>query len=426
MNGTGLFAAENLTRFLDTLTPEQRMMYEQLGLHGAASPIPPIPRECNTSTPPTCVATPTRWFNAKASSASSIEVTLLTTLLVVHLDETQLDRWIEQAETDARRMADLGDEWAPLADSIVFSSQKQEGVLYPLEQALHCKVEINGGNGTIETAVGVLANWAIGPQVPISPASIESYLTKLLVKPASKRLKGPPRDGGRSHSARHVSAIPSILKLLGSHYNRRALRQAIFANHVEVERDVPMTKAELVDQMEVEREERVEREDELTEEVERVKEKLKAEQKAKSDATARACSNTATRREIRKEEKAKAKEAAKEQVKNIRANATEHADEALKVQVKRKQELKRQAHAEKRSWQHAFEQQEHLAGVRLNENATLKKENKSLKQQVEEYKELMEDGDASQCAAEKEACQHRSQPACWCGVDAPCTEAWLA
>ena len=158
MRGTGLFAAENLTRFLDTLTPEQRMMYEQLGLHGAASPIPPVPCELNASTPPTCVATPTRWFNPKASSASSIEVTLLCTLLVVYLDDKQLDRWLRQAKTDARRMADLGDQWAPLADSMVFSSQKQDGVLYPLEQALRCKVEVNGGNGTIETAVGVLEN----------------------------------------------------------------------------------------------------------------------------------------------------------------------------------------------------------------------------------------------------------------------------
>ena len=51
MNRTGLLAAENVTRFLDSLSPEQRMMFEQLASPGVASPVPPVPRECNASTP---------------------------------------------------------------------------------------------------------------------------------------------------------------------------------------------------------------------------------------------------------------------------------------------------------------------------------------------------------------------------------------
>ena len=69
MNRTGLLAAENVTRFLDSLSPEQRMMFEQLISLGVASPVPPVTRECNTSTPPTFVATPTRWFSLAGGGA---------------------------------------------------------------------------------------------------------------------------------------------------------------------------------------------------------------------------------------------------------------------------------------------------------------------------------------------------------------------
>ena len=69
MNSTGLLAAENVTRFLDSLSPEQRMMFEQLISLGVASPVPPVTRECNTSTPPTFVATPTRWFSLAGGGA---------------------------------------------------------------------------------------------------------------------------------------------------------------------------------------------------------------------------------------------------------------------------------------------------------------------------------------------------------------------
>lgn len=48
---------------------------------------------------------------------------MLASLLGIYLSDTQLDRWLISAETDEHRMIGLGDEWAPLPDSIVFSSQ---------------------------------------------------------------------------------------------------------------------------------------------------------------------------------------------------------------------------------------------------------------------------------------------------------------
>jgi len=148
-------------------------------------------------------------------------------------------------------MEKLGDEWAPLPNSIVWNSQGN--ILLSLEASLKHKILADGGSGVLETVANVAAAWH-APD-PVSPAAIDGYLKALRRphKPRDRRLQGPKRDGGRSSSARHVAAIPSIVAYLRQH--RQLLRSALHLHRVEDDGQRSMTKAELVDAMEEEREE---------------------------------------------------------------------------------------------------------------------------------------------------------------------------
>ena len=81
---------------------------------------------------------------------------LLVTLLTMSLGTPEkLDAWLELAATDAVRMSDLHDQWAPLQDSMIYNSGGK--VLEPLERALHAKLMADSGDGSVETASAVIA-----------------------------------------------------------------------------------------------------------------------------------------------------------------------------------------------------------------------------------------------------------------------------
>ena len=359
--------------FLASLSPVQQAMFTAQ-LQSAASPLvqeetPPTPMTVDASP----LLTATWWFSSTASRATEVEVLLLVTLLTMSLGTPEkLDAWLELAATDAVRMSDLHDQWAPLQDSMIYNSGGK--VLEPLERALHAKLMADSGDGSVETASAVIASWAARYQ-PVSPSSIDAYLKRLLKKPKKSRLAGPTRDGGKSASARHVSAIPSIVGFLRDHYNRRRLRHSIAVNEVHAMREVRFTKAELLEQMEVEQEAELKAEQAKTTaamaQAEAAKAKAEATQgrldtavKAKSKAQIRAQKSEDSRKGTAKRVRGEERSNAKEREAAIRETAKVEADAALKAKAKRKQELATAAHREKREWKRRAETAEELAAQR--------------------------------------------------------------
>ena len=235
--------------FLNSMSEEQRTMYFNLHSQSAPHNGSPEPREepqATTSTTSTSATyCGTSWFNLKAARPTNVEVEVMTATLAACNWGHDLDKWLAEAEIDAPRMSKLGDEWAPLPNSTVYSSKGK--VLAPLELALtNNYVASQGGDGTIETVVSALGRRGI----ILSLSSVHSYY-KALLKPGKHRLKGPPRDGGRTTSPRYVSAIPAIVELLRA--ERRQIRQAVTASRFDVSHEVKMTHVEVIEQMEVER-----------------------------------------------------------------------------------------------------------------------------------------------------------------------------
>ena len=337
-------------------------------------------------TPPTAprIFSGTEWYGIRPGRASDIEVRVLGALLTARHPRAVVETFLSEAEYDTTRMEQLGEEWAPVADSTIFHHTGQ--VLGPLESSLRNKVAAAGGDGTIETVAAALAS-AEGGNIVVSPASIYAYGQSLLKKETRLRLKGPPRDRGRSHSPRHVSAIPMLMALLRS--ERRQLRYAVDRHRIVVMHEAKMTHAELADmvvEMEVEHNEVV---SSLTSkfeaEVASKQAKLDTAIKLKSKSLIEANKAKGTRREIRKEEKAKAKE----KVAQVRESAAQDADEELKRKANRKQELVTAAHAKKRAECNRANAAEELATTRLEENKGLKRTIEGLKTENEELKEIV-------------------------------------
>ena len=382
---------------MDGLSPEQREMFAKLKHQFIGAPATPVEPE-PPPTPPTAprIFNGTEWYGIRPGRASDIEVRVLGALLTARHSHDVVDKFLIEAETDAPRIAKLGDEWAPLADSTVFHHTGL--VLGPLESALHNLVVVAGGDGTIETVAAALAS-PEGGSITITPASIYAYCQALLKK-KRLRLKGPPRDGGRSHSARHVSAIPMLIELLRA--ERRQLRHALDRHRVVVMHEVKMTQAELADQVE---DMQVEQENAISNLTKRFEKEMESKEesfntikaikdtaiKAKSKAQIKAKKSEATRREVRREEKAKATAKANEKVSKVREQAAEEVDEELRRKHARAKELKSKAHAEKRAEHAAREKAEELADTRLEENKELKRKIKELQGDMEELKEEIND-----------------------------------
>ena len=158
-----------------------------------------------------------------------------------------------------------------------------------------------------------------------------------------------------------------------------------------------MTKAELADHMQEEKEsyeaqlQAMRREAQLA--VETAEEKAEADrqlkitaQKGKSKAQSKAAAAEASKKghtdRVRKEERAKAKE----EVGCIRARAAEDADEALVAKAAKKQARATAAHAKKRYWHGRCEKAEALADARLEELKMLRCKRACIVEELEELK----------------------------------------
>ena len=247
---------------MNSLSEEQRAMFMNVDLRavllGGSEPEAAQPP---ATTPTTAMTYDTDWFNRKPGSATNVEVRVLGTLLAVRHDD-----WLKTAKDGETRMRELGELWTPLPDVSAFNSQG--GILSFLHSVLNNKVQSDGGDGTIET-IAASSGW----DVNITAASIYRYFRQLLL-PKKSRLKGPSREGGKSHSAQYISALPSIMFLLQAEL--RPIHRAVERHRVVVTQDVKMTHAEIADQVEVERAE-------SKQAISNLKSKFEAELKAKDD-----------------------------------------------------------------------------------------------------------------------------------------------
>ena len=376
-NHTTAFTSGKLLSFMETLSPEQRVLFEQLG-----APMGVEPPDLGVDMMDTGqgAVRDEAFYNLKPSVASQAEVFVLSTLLVASKGRKDLDKWLLEAETDRPRMDKLGDEWAPLPNSVTWNSQGK--ILLSLESSLKQYVQADGGNGTIETVARIAELWDVKH---IMPASIDGYLRELRRphKPKDRRPQGPKRDGGRSSSARHVAAIPAIVAFLREH--RQLLRASFYRHRITVVSERNVSKAELVEMMEEEREEHAVTLHALEVEHEMVVAERDAERDVlviehKTALAAKQATVDTARKAASKAQVAKAKVTASIKGTAKRVREEEHAKlpEMAAAKVAHANALRKQALAEKRDFKAKFEEADRLATSRLKERKRLKEANKSL------------------------------------------------
>ena len=356
-----------LVSFMDSLSPEQRTLFTQLSMAAGVAQTPDgvtdmMEEEVSPNAP---------FYNLKPSVASKAEVLVLSALLTASKSRSDLDAWLLEAETDLPRMQKLGDEWAPMPHSIVWNSQGN--ILLSLEASLRQYIMADGGSGVIETVTKVTTAWHASGST--TPAAIDGYLKALRrpCKPKDRRLQGPKRDGGRTSSARHVSAIPAIVTYLRQH--RQLLRSALHLHRVEADGQRSMTKAELVDAMEEEREEYAATV--LALEVEHAHIVAEhgvalAAKQARVDTARKAASKAQAGQRT-------AKEITKGTAKRVREEERAKLPALSDARVAQVDALRRKAHAEKREYLERADKAEHLAATRLVLNSKLKQKHAALR-----------------------------------------------
>ena len=115
-----------LFTFFETLTPEQRVLFEQLHFF---KPAPEATADADDS-PPQGAAGDLRFYSYGNSVANNSEVVLLATLLFIHFEGKErgkLHTWLDEVAEDKARMDDLGENWRPEKSSSLFALEKNEG-----------------------------------------------------------------------------------------------------------------------------------------------------------------------------------------------------------------------------------------------------------------------------------------------------------
>ena len=227
------FAIEKLFGFLETLSPEQRVAFEDM-----TSPIAQGGNDSTNlfATPPVAPVAADKFYNLGSSAAAAPEVLVLAVLMALHYGENirGLQRWVIDAETEmdrAVRMAQHGEVWAPAPPPNNGLWATGGAILGPLDAATGVRM---GKSGIVETAANVVSsNGDIpGASTLVTAAAVDWYLIQIR-KPRSRarKIQGALRDRSGNASSRHVSAIPAISALLRSHGRR--IRHAAVANAIE-------------------------------------------------------------------------------------------------------------------------------------------------------------------------------------------------
>lgn len=99
------------------------------------------------------------FYNLKPGVPSEAEVFVLSTLLVASMEGRDLDHWLSEVENDSPRMIKLGNDWAPMANSVLFASQGM--ILSSLEAAIVQRILVDGGTGVIETVAKMAKSWNV-------------------------------------------------------------------------------------------------------------------------------------------------------------------------------------------------------------------------------------------------------------------------
>ena len=319
-----------------------------------------------------------------------------------------------------------------LLSLLCFAARPQGKILPPLKDSLYVYLaSVDGGTGAMETASNVLKHWhGWGATTLATPSQIDGYLKSLR---GQKPPQGPRRCGGRSSSKRHVSAIPAMAALLGNRNLRRQLTGLIGKHEVTVDAaPVKYTAAEMVEQVVAKEEEMAARQEEHkvkeTDSSTTIRKQGKQISKLKKLTTVKGVSKAVCKEQKakysdmlkvlktehkeqlsaakteHKEKLADTKEDYKQQLSDyveatnaklaeIRETAAEEAEQQLGDKLKRTQDLKTEAHAEKRAWKERAENAEHLAALRLAEMKELQCKNASILEELEDSRLELEKGE---------------------------------
>ena len=184
-NGTDPCTIGKMLALFRTLSPQQlspeqiRMMSEV----GAAEPQPiEHPNYADVLMP-----TGSAFYKTSPAMPSVIEVRVLSALLLLRFEEPRedqltIEQWLRDVDTDATRIAELGDKWSP-KNAGVWHSKKH--IQLEIEEALRVDIMASNGNGEIETVAVV---------VGVSASEIYAYVHRLrMMQGKSGKLFGPVR-----------------------------------------------------------------------------------------------------------------------------------------------------------------------------------------------------------------------------------------
>ena len=132
---------------MDTLSLEQRVMFEQLSVRPAPIELPMEPPIKPIEVPPLPPLT-REWYNSWASRATETEVRLIAVLLTIHLEKDALDAWIWHVEQDVDNIVLHNDAWCPPKGDVWHSTK---GIILPvLKAALTVRPQHDTGPKAVE------------------------------------------------------------------------------------------------------------------------------------------------------------------------------------------------------------------------------------------------------------------------------------
>ena len=389
-----------LLNLTDSLTPEQRVLFERLNYFS-------VPTKEAEPTPAPLPATQAGahtgnfWLPGNAA-AQPAEIVLAALLMVVHslnvgAPRGTLDDWATQVlAADKEEMERLGKSWRPIDPRVkkIFSARAEDkSPVMPFYNAALARYG-ERNTATLETMSAILFYWPGAGRTELATArKIDSYLCML--QPGKKLLKGFKYDPKSPGIARHLSMLPAVATLLLDRTTVGIMKTLLHKHAVSADEvKVNLNLAEAFDQMEKENAEL-----KLTAATKQlINNNLNKRLFDHKDGEAKVAAKSKKKVAAGKAQHAKDLERVKAALEHVRATAHEEAMEELgeehAAKLAHKQQLNTAAHTVKRKAEKRADAAEELATKRLTENKKLKVANESLQEQhatlLDQVDELMQ------------------------------------
>lgn len=403
-----------LLNFTDTLTPEQRELFERVNFY-------PVPKEAEP-TPAPLPATQAgahtgNFWRPGNAEAQPAEIVLAAVLTLVHsLNEGAprgfLDDWATQVlAADKEEMERLGKRWRPIDPRVkkIFSARAEDqSPVMPFYNAALARYG-EGHTAILETMSAILFFWPGAGRTELATTrKIDSYLRML--QPGKKQLKGFKYDLKSPGIARHLSMLPAVAALLLDRTTVGIMKTLLHKHAVAADEvKVNLNLADAFDQLERENAVQGKEIKELKLDKEQLKLAAASKQLKIDNLNKRAFDHKGGEAKVAakykkkvaagKAEHAKDLDRKKSELEQVRATALEAAMKELgeehAAKVARKEGLNQATHKLKRKAEKRADTAEELAARRLTQTKKLKLANETLLEQhaalLDKVDDLMQD-----------------------------------